>query len=150
MAETPPKAQIPADPLEMANNLTAAVARLAERAVRDPMGATLDGLPGRAIVAAEQAERLATVSIARDLRRIADHLTGTAERPVEPEPDVLAEALLVEARRHSTDYLLDTYARGEQFGHPWPPLKTAIETVLTERGEPIPTTTPEEGRWTSP
>lgn len=128
-----------ADPLEMANNLVAAVARLAERAVRDPMGATLDGLPGRAIVAAEQAERLATVSIARDLRRLADHFTGTAE------PDVLTEALLVEARRHSTDYLRDTYARGEQFGHPWPPLKAAIEQVLAERGESPATTTPEEG-----
>ncbi|MFD0891029.1 hypothetical protein ACFQ08_41325, partial [Streptosporangium algeriense] len=90
-------------------------------------------------------ERLATVSIARDLRRLADHFTGTAER-VEPEPDVLGEALLTEARRHSTDYLRDTYDRGVKFGHPWPPLKAAIEQILAERGEPIPTTTtPEEG-----
>ncbi|MEU1736508.1 hypothetical protein [Streptosporangium sp. NPDC020145] len=145
MTETPPETQIPDDPLEIANNLVAAVRGLAQQTTRDPMEAAIRGFPARVVAAAEQARRLATVSIARDLRRIADHLTGTAVR-VEPEPDVLTEALLVEARRHSTDYLRDTYARGERFGHPWPPLKAAIEQVLAERGEPIPTTTtPEEG-----
>ncbi|MEV7908360.1 hypothetical protein [Streptomyces anulatus] len=149
MTETPPEIQAPDDPLEMATNLVAAVGRLAEQTTRDPMGAAIHGLPSRAFSSAEQAERLATVSIARGLRRIADHLTGTAERPAEQlpkEPDVLTEALLEEARRHSTEYLRDTYVRGIEFGHPWPPLKAAIETVLGERGEPIPTaTTPEEG-----
>ncbi|MEV8635201.1 hypothetical protein AB0395_26440 [Streptosporangium sp. NPDC051023] len=146
MTATSPEIRVPADPLEMANNLVAAVGRLAEHTSRDPMGAAIHGLPSRAVAAAEQAERLATVSIARDLRRLADHFTGTAERPDEqPEPDVLTEALLTEARRHSTDYLRDTYIRGIEFGHPWSPLKAAIEQVLTERGEPIPTTTPEEG-----
>ncbi|GAA3078195.1 hypothetical protein [Streptosporangium carneum] len=147
MTTPPPEVHVLDDPLEMANNLVAAVGRLAAHTARDPMQAAIHGLASRAVAAAEQAERLATVSIARDLRRLTDHLTGstaerTADQPTE-EPDTLTEAVLREARRHSTGYLRDTYARSTEFGHPWLFLKNAIEIVLTERGEPIPTT-PEE------
>ncbi|MBB2914915.1 hypothetical protein FHS43_006227 [Streptosporangium becharense] len=141
MAAPHSKVDVPAGPLEMANNLVAAVGRLVDHTTRDPMEAVIYNLPARAVACAEQAERLAMVSIAQDLRRIADHLTGsTAERvsvQSAGEPDVLDEALLDEARRHSTGYLRDTYARGIEFGHPWPSLKNAIEQVLAERGEPI-------------
>jgi hypothetical protein len=64
------------DVLDMARNLTAAVQRAAEHIEADELGAYLDRTGDRAFAGAQMASYLATVSIAVDLRRIADTLTG--------------------------------------------------------------------------
>jgi hypothetical protein len=69
------------DPLDMARNLTRtveAVARYVEDGGPDAeLQAHVRGLGPQQHHAAEMAGQLALVSIAADLRRIADHLTGT-------------------------------------------------------------------------
>lgn len=128
----------PEDPLQMASNLVAAVARLGEQASTDPHLGYASQAGARAAASAAMAAQLATVSIARDVRRIADateHRTAT-ER-AEDNADTLALKLAAEARRHSTPHLLDTYAQGVKLHNPWPTLMTAIELVLAERDVPL-------------
>ena len=69
-------------PLEMALNAAANVAMIARATDDDPVGAHLNRNGERAAAAAELASRLALVSIAEDLHRIADSITerrGTVE-----------------------------------------------------------------------
>lgn len=66
----------PADPLDMARNCTAAVLAIANAQERDPVRSLVLRLGERGRGTAELAGELALVSIAEDLRRIADHLTG--------------------------------------------------------------------------
>ncbi len=72
----PKELKAPEDPLEMVNNLLAGIRAMAERAARDPLATVTERLGERNKVATEAAANLALASIARDLRRIADHLTG--------------------------------------------------------------------------
>lgn len=68
----------PEDPLEMAANLLVAVRAIAEALDRGLSPAAEHQLGIHGEESAKLAAHLATVSIARDLRRIADHLTGGA------------------------------------------------------------------------
>jgi hypothetical protein len=68
------------DPLAMALNLLAAVGVLGEAIDADPLGARVRALGNQGFESALLAARLATISIAEDVRRIADHLTATARR----------------------------------------------------------------------
>lgn len=61
-------------PLQMARNCAAAVARAAEHQDRDPLGAYIAHSGTQGAQAAQLAGQLALVSIAEDLRRIADRL----------------------------------------------------------------------------
>jgi hypothetical protein len=72
----PKKPNVPVDPLEMANNLTSSIRRMSERAITEPHAFMAERLGERSVAVGDQAAKLALVSIARDLRRIADHLTG--------------------------------------------------------------------------
>ncbi len=67
---------IPEDPLELADNLLHAFRRKARVAIEDPITFTTQNLGAHAAENLKQAGDLALVSIAQDLRRIADHLTG--------------------------------------------------------------------------
>jgi hypothetical protein len=64
------------DALDMARNLTAGIQRAAEQIEADELAAYLHRTGDRAFAAAQMASYLALVSIAADLRRIADTLTG--------------------------------------------------------------------------
>lgn len=68
--------QVPEDPLELANNGVAAVRAIADQQERDPLMASASGLSRHGAATALLASQLALVSIARDIRRIADHITG--------------------------------------------------------------------------
>jgi hypothetical protein len=70
----PAPAPEPLDPLDMAGNLVAAVEQLARYAADDPLQAHVHQAGARQAANGELASQLALVSIARDLRRIADHL----------------------------------------------------------------------------
>jgi len=72
----PQNVQAPEDPLEMANNVLAGFRAMAARAAKDPVAAAAEQLNEQGTGQARLAASLALVSIARDLRRIADHLTG--------------------------------------------------------------------------
>jgi hypothetical protein len=71
-----PDTQATADPLEMADNLVGSVHGLVNEVNRDPVAGMVSRLGKRAFDQSQMAGSLALVSIARDLRRIADHLTG--------------------------------------------------------------------------
>lgn len=73
-------------PLEMALNAAANVAMIARATDDDPMMAHLNRNGDRAHAAAELAAKLALVSIAEDIRRIADALTGEGRSAVEESP----------------------------------------------------------------
>ena len=60
------------DPLEMARNCVAAVARIADYQERDPLQAYTSGAGAQGMQTAKLAACMALVSIAQDLRRIAD------------------------------------------------------------------------------
>lgn len=70
------KVTVPTDPLDMVNNLLYAYRRKAQVAIEDPITFTANRLGEYSAANLQQAGELALVSIARDLRRIADHLTG--------------------------------------------------------------------------
>ncbi len=72
----PKDLKAPEDPLEMVNNLLHAYRRKAKVAIEDPLTFTANRLGDFAAANLQQAGELALVSIARDLRRIADHVTG--------------------------------------------------------------------------
>lgn len=69
------KVTVPADPLEMADNLLHAYRQKATVAIEDPITFTVQRLGEYAAANLKQAGEFALVSIARDLRRIADHIT---------------------------------------------------------------------------
>lgn len=71
----PQNVQAP-DPLAMANNLTEAIREMSAKSAEDPLLSVTQRLGERAASHGRMAAELALVSIARDLRRIADHLTG--------------------------------------------------------------------------
>ncbi|PZG49837.1 hypothetical protein C1I98_11005 [Spongiactinospora gelatinilytica] len=72
----PREIHTPKDPLEMAGNLVAALRRMSDRSATHPQEAVREQLGSRSAACGRRAADLALVSIARDLRRIADHLTG--------------------------------------------------------------------------
>ena len=62
------------DALKMAQNCAASIDRLSAYQVSDPLGAYIAQSGRQGMDAADLAAGLALVSIAEDLRRIADHL----------------------------------------------------------------------------
>jgi hypothetical protein len=72
--QTAPSPAPPLDPLDMAGNLVNAIEQLARYATEEPLQAHIHQAVARQAANGKLAGQLALVSIARDLRRIADHL----------------------------------------------------------------------------